>query len=496
MSLYLTEIARIGGALLMALYAILSFVTLLYRTEKKRMWIYVTQAVLMAFIQFALFLQMIIKTGDMTYLFFFAFQAIIILATIVMHRLIYPDGNLLIVNNMCLLLMISMAVLTRLSGNQAIRQFIIVVASIIVALCVPALIHMARKLPELQWVYAIVGLLPLLVVLILGSAINGSNINYSIGGLTFQPSEFVKIIFVFYVAAALAKTDDFLSLVAPALIAGLYVAILVLSKDLGAGLIFYIAFILMLYIARDRIFWLIFGTGMGAAACVVAYRLFPHVRNRVAAFLDPWSAIEGAGYQVAQSLFGISLGGPFGLGLYGGKPEAIPFVSKDFIFSAISEELGIVFAVSLLAVCLSTGLMILTISGRIRDPFYRLLTAGFGVIYLFQVFLTVGGGTKFIPLTGVTLPLVSYGGSSVLSTILMFGILQGVMLIRADEHRTAVERLMNDREAYDRVRREKNRRKNERADRGEILHGVMHDAADAVKDAADVVKDMIHEEED
>ena len=246
MKLYLMEIARIGGALLMALYAILSFVTLCYRTEKKRMWIYVTQAILMAFIQFALFLQMIVKTGDMTYLFFFAFQAIIILATIVMHRLIYPDGNLLIVNNMCLLLMISMAVLTRLSGNQAIRQFIIVVASIIVALCVPALIHHFRKLPDLQWVYAIAGLIPLLVVLILGSAINGSNINYSIGGLTFQPSEFVKIIFVFYVAAALARTDDFLSIVAPSLIAALYVAILVLSRDLGAGLIFYVAFLLML----------------------------------------------------------------------------------------------------------------------------------------------------------------------------------------------------------------------------------------------------------
>lgn len=148
-----------------------------------------------------------------------------------------------------------------------------------------------------------------------------------------------------------------------------------------------------------------------------------------------------------------------------------------------------VFSISLLAVCLSTGLMILTISGRIRDPFYRLLTAGFGVIYLFQVFLTVGGGTKFIPLTGVTLPLVSYGGSSVLSTILMFGILQGVMLIRADEHRDAVERLMNDREAYERVRRERQKRQTERSAREEALREV-------VMDAADTVKDMIHEKEE
>ncbi|MCR4762261.1 MAG: FtsW/RodA/SpoVE family cell cycle protein [Lachnospiraceae bacterium] len=441
MRVYLSEIARVGVALFMLIYAVLSFLVFLYRTERKRSGFYAAQIVLMIGVQALLFMQMTLKTQDLRYLFFFAFQAVVVFSTIMMYRLIYPDANRLIVNNMCLLLMISMAILTRLSGNQAIRQFIIAVASLLVALILPTVVYRLQILADLTWVYAAVGIGALMVVLILGRAVNGSNLNYSLFGLTFQPSEFIKVLFVFFLAASLAKAEHLTQIFLTGIIAAVHVLILVLSRDLGAGLIYFVAFFLMLYIARDRAGYLFAGLFMGAGACVTAYRLFAHVRTRVAAWQDPWSAIEGAGYQVAQSLFGISVGGPFGLGLYGGKPSSIPFAEQDFIFSAIAEELGIVFAVSMLMVCLSTFLMILWISERLRHPFYRLLSAGFGIIYIFQVFLTVGGGTKFIPLTGVTLPLVSYGGSSVLSTILMFGILQGIVLIRAEEHREAVERL-------------------------------------------------------
>ncbi|MCR5179185.1 MAG: FtsW/RodA/SpoVE family cell cycle protein [Lachnospiraceae bacterium] len=441
MSLYLTEAARIGGGVLMAVYALLSFLVFIYRTEKKRMVFYVLQAITMVLIQFCLFMQMLIKTGDMRYMFFFAFQAIVLIATIVMHKLIYPDGNMLIMNNICLLLMVSMAILTRLSGNRAIRQFIVVALSLILALCIPAIVHRLTFLRDIWWIYATVGIAMLAFVLILGRAVNGSNINYSVGGLSFQPSEFVKILFVFFVAASLAKAEKLTQILGICVLAALHVIILVFSRDLGAGLIYYVVFFFMLYIARDRLEYLFICAVMGTMACLLAYRMFTHVRTRVAAFIDPWSKIDGAGYQVAQSLFGISVGGPFGLGLYGGAPDAIPFAEQDFIFSAICEELGIVFAVSLLAICLSTCLMMLWVSERIRDPFYRTLCSGFAVVYIFQVFLTVGGGVKFIPLTGVTLPLVSYGGSSVLSTIIMFGIFQGAVLIRADEHRDAARRL-------------------------------------------------------
>ncbi|MCR5094239.1 MAG: FtsW/RodA/SpoVE family cell cycle protein [Lachnospiraceae bacterium] len=425
----------------MAVYAILSFCVFLYRTEKKRFPFYVVQIILMVVIQFLLFMQMMLKTDDMRYLFFFSFQAIVLIAAIIMHRMIYPDANLLIVNNMCLLIMISMAILTRLSGTSAIKQFIIVIASMIVALILPEAVRRLRILSEPWWIYAVIGILALGFVLILGRVVNGSSLNFQVMGVTFQPSEFVKIIFVFFAASALAKADNFAQIAGFSAIAALHILILVFSKDLGTALIFYTVFLMMLYVARERILYLVLGILAGGGAGIVAYRLFSHVRARVAAFIDPWSAIDGAGYQVTQSLFGISVGGPFGLGLYGGKPKAIPFVEQDFIFSAIAEELGIVFAVSVLLICLSTFFMMLWVAERTRNRFYRLLSAGFGVTYIFQVFLTVGGGVKFIPLTGVTLPLVSYGGTSVLSTILMFGVLQGGVLIRAQEHREAVERL-------------------------------------------------------
>ena len=142
---------------------------------------------------------------------------------------------------------------------------------------------------------------------------------------------------------------------------------------------------------------------------------------------------QNEGYQIVQSLFAIGTGGRFGMGLCQGSPEKIHVVKNDFIFSAICEELGGIFAICLILVCTSFFLMIVTIALKIRNPFYKLIALGLGTEYAFQVFLTIGGATKFIPMTGVTLPLVSYGGSSVMCTILMLAIIQGLYILREDE---------------------------------------------------------------
>ena len=142
---------------------------------------------------------------------------------------------------------------------------------------------------------------------------------------------------------------------------------------------------------------------------------------------------QNEGYQIVQSLFAIGTGGWFGMGLYQGMPDKIPVVEQDFVFAAISEELGGVFALCLLLVCVSCYLMFLNIAMQIKDQFYKLIALGLGTVYGFQVFLTIGGVTKFIPSTGVTLPLVSYGGSSLLSTTIIFAIIQGLYILRQDE---------------------------------------------------------------
>lgn len=151
---------------------------------------------------------------------------------------------------------------------------------------------------------------------------------------------------------------------------------------------------------------------------------------------DPFAAYDNGGYQVAQSLFAIGTGGWFGLGLFQGEPETIPVAAEDFIFSAIAEEMGIIFALCIILVCVSCYIMFLNIAMQLHSMFYKMVALGLGTCYIFQVFLTIGGVTKFIPSTGVTLPLVSYGGSSLVSTLIMFAIIQGLYILREDEEET------------------------------------------------------------
>nr|WP_330372999.1 FtsW/RodA/SpoVE family cell cycle protein [Lacrimispora celerecrescens] len=189
----------------------------------------------------------------------------------------------------------------------------------------------------------------------------------------------------------------------------------------------------MLFVATGKWLYLLAGAGGGTLASMLAYQLFGHVRTRVSAWLNPWADIAGKGYQITQSLFAIGTGGWFGMGLYRGMPRRIPVVEKDFIFSAISEELGGIFALCVLLICLGCFLQFMMIASRMQAVFYKLIAFGLGTIYIIQVFLTVGGVTKFIPSTGVTLPLVSYGGSSILSTFIIFGIIQGLYILKRNE---------------------------------------------------------------
>lgn len=433
MELYITEISKYVITLLMALYAYESFAVFRFREEERRGGIYTRQNLLMLAVHFSCFMVICFETGDISYLFFYIFQQIVLFATAVLFHMIYPETNRLIVNNMCMLLSIGFVILTRLSYEKAVKQFVIVAVSIAVAMVIPFFIHKLKFLKKLKWFYALAGIGALGIVLILGAYTYGSKISYSIGGITFQPSEFVKIIFVFFVASALHESTGFLDVFTTAVIAGVHVIILVVSKDLGSALIFFVVYVLMVFVATKNPLYLLAGAAGGSGAAVIAYRVFSHVQVRVQAWKDPWSKIDSAGYQITQSLFAIGSGGWFGMGLFEGTPESIPFVEADFIFSAVAEELGILFAMCMILVCISCFVMFMDISMRLHDSFYRLIAFGLGVTYIFQVFLTIGGGSKFIPLTGVTLPLISYGGSSVLTTLIMFSIIEGLCMIKEEE---------------------------------------------------------------
>lgn len=433
MELYVSEFSKYVITLLIALYTYESFAVFRKKQESDRNGIYTRQNILMFGLHFSCFIVICFETGDITYLFFYAFQQIVLYATVILFRMLYPKTNRLLVNNMCMLLTVGFVILTRLSLGKAIRQFIIVMISLVIALVIPFFVSRFRFLKEWKWIYAAAGIVALGIVLVLGQTTYGSKLSYTIAGLTFQPSEFVKIIFVFFVASALYKAAGFFEVFTTAVIAAAHVIILVCSKDLGSALIFFVVYVLMVVVASRNWLYLLAGVSGGSVAAYLAYRVFPHIQVRVQAFKDPWSVIDSTGYQITQSLFAITSGGWFGLGLFKGTPESIPFVEADFIFSAITEELGILFALCVILICVSSFVMFMNISMNLKDKFYQLTAFGLGVTYIFQVFLTIGGGCKFIPLTGVTLPFISYGGSSVLTTLIMFSITEGLSMIQEEE---------------------------------------------------------------
>ena len=194
----------------------------------------------------------------------------------------------------------------------------------------------------------------------------------------------------------------------------------------------------MVYLATSRPIFMFLGIGLGVAACVIGYMLFKdslfaHVVVRVNAWKDPFKYQQTQGYQVCESLFAIGTGGFFGTGLGRGMPYLVPVAESDFIFSAIGEELGMIFGLCLILIYLSCFLAIQNIAMKCKQPFFKYVTFGIGVCYIFQVVLNVGGATKFIPSTGVTLPLISYGISSVFSTLLMFSIIQYTYILVSKE---------------------------------------------------------------
>lgn len=387
----------------------------------------------MFLIHFLAYAVIYLKTEDLRMVVFYAAQVLFFLVYILFYRVLYRNVSRILVNNVCMLLCVGFIILARLSLDKAIRQFAIVVISAVITWLVPVIVDRVWQLSKLAWLYAVLGLALLTVVCLVGNTSFGAQLSISIAGVAIQPSEFVKISFVFFVAAMFYQSVELKQVMRTTIVAGLHVLVLVLSKDLGSALIFFVAYLFMLFAATSN--WLYLGAGTlgGCGAAVLAYKLFSHVQVRVAAWQNPWADIDNKGYQIAQSLFAIGTGGWFGMGLYQGMPKKIPVVEKDFVFAAISEELGAVFAMCVLLVCLGCFLQFMMIACQMRALFFKLIAFGLGVMYITQVFLTVGGVTKFIPSTGVTLPLISYGGSSILSTFMMFGVIQGLYILKREE---------------------------------------------------------------
>ncbi|MBR2765993.1 MAG: FtsW/RodA/SpoVE family cell cycle protein [Blautia sp.] len=382
------------------------------------------------------FIVLYLKSGDRMVVFLYLGMMALFTVIMVLYHLLYPFSSRLLLNNTCCFLSIGLIMLARLDMEAAWKQFLIAVGTCLLCLAVPVMIRRMRFLKKLTWIYGGAGVVLLAAVFALARTSYGAKLSL----MGVQPSEAIKITFVFFMASLLWRRVTMKKVLIATGVAALHVGILVLSRDLGSALIYFIVYLVMIYTSTRKVLYLGAGIGGGAVASVAAYHIFGHVQERISAWRDPMAVYENEGYQIVQSLFAIGTGGWFGMGLYQGSPQIIPIVKNDFIFSAICEELGVIFAICLILLCLCFFMMILNIALEIRSPFYKLIALGIGTLYATQVFLTIGGAMKFIPLTGVTLPLVSYGGSSLVSTLLMLSIIQGLYIFREDEDEE-IERL-------------------------------------------------------
>lgn len=417
-----------------AIYAISCFTIFLPSTAERQIKRMNRQEQFMFFFHFICYGVLFLKTYEVKILALYLVQALFFKLLIFLYGHLYADSSRILMNHTCFLLQIGFVMLTRLSFDLAIKQFAIVALSSLAVLFIPFFMEKAYWLKKLRWIYGLVGLLFLASVFVIGTTKNGSTNWISLGGsFALQPSEFVKIAFVFFIAAMLEKPADFKRIFITTIFSACHVLVLILEKDLGGALLYFVIYVFMCYVATGRGVYLLGGISLGALAGKVAFTLFPHVQTRFLAWSDPWSIIEGRGYQIAQSLFAIGTGGFFGMGLTQGRPQDIPVVESDFIFSAIAEEFGLVVGICLILIYLGIFVHFLKIAMDVKGRFYKLVGYGFSVCFIFQVLLTVGGVTKFIPSTGVTLPLVSYGGSSVASTLIIFAIMQGIFMIAYKE---------------------------------------------------------------
>lgn len=438
----IAELSRYIIVILFALYTFYCFRAFARKTEEgKDRVFYIQRVIILVFHLICSVVLILSHLDDMwKYALLYFLELVFFLFFIKIYQVFYKGLSKLVLNNMMACMMVGFVMLGRLQYNLAIRQLVMASAAMGICLLVPLFIERFTIWEKLGWQYALVGILLLLLVFVIGVDHNGSKNWISIAGIELQPSEFVKILYVFFIAGLLSKTTEFKHIVLITAVAGVHVVILVAEKDLGAALIYFITYLVVLYVATMQVGYLAAGLLAGTGAAVGAYHLFTHVQTRVAAWQDPWADIHVKGYQISQSLFAICTGGFFGMGLGQGIPDTIPVAESDFIFAAISEELGVVFSVCLILVYISSYIMFVNIAMKMKKRFYKLTAFGLSVVFIFQVFLCIGGVIKFIPSTGVTLPLISYGGSSIITTIIIFSIIQGMYVMNGREEAMKIER--------------------------------------------------------
>ncbi len=372
----------------------------------------------------------------------FVFIGLLVVTHLVLTRFL-PRSDQLILPLVSSLTAFGMVMAQRLesarTGNIANKQVLWIALGYALFVFVVLALRNPMVLKRYKYTFLIIGLVLTAAAAVFGQEINGARLWFNFGGFfSFQPGELLKICLVIFMAGYLDDKRDLLQ--APYRVLGIplpplpylvplvgmwsiCLGLLVFQKDLGPAQLFFGVFLVMLYVASGRAWYVLVGLVAFGVASVVAYQLFDHVQGRVAAWTNPWPEGQGRAYQIVQALFGFAQGGVFGEGLGYGSPNSIPEVHTDYVFAAIGEEMGLAGTLGVVVLNLLLVYRCFHIALRVNNGFYQYLAIGLAALLGLQSFIIIGGVTKLIPLTGMTLPFVSYGGSSILANFLIAGIL-------------------------------------------------------------------------
>ena len=365
-------------------------------------------------------------------------------------RFLAPDADPAILPIVFVLAGIGIAFVTRLAPKLAVNQVIWLFVSVAAMVATLVVVRNLDLLARYKYTLGLAGVVLLVIPMVFGVEINGSKLWIQVGRFSFQPGEIAKICLVLFLAAYLAQNREALSVSSirlgplsiprPRMMLPLFVMwgvsllVVVFERDLGSALLFFVFFVIMLYAATGRVSYVVLSFALLALGGVLCYRLFGHVRTRVDMWINPWSDPQGGGYQIVQSLYSLADGDLVGTGIGKGLPTYIPIVESDFIFSAIGEEMGLLGASSVLVLFLLLCVRGMATAARAKSDVSAFTAIGLTSALSFQAFLIVAGVTKLLPLTGVTLPFMSQGGSSLLSSFIIVG-----LLLRAGDEGTGRE---------------------------------------------------------
>ena len=338
----------------------------------------------------------------------------------------FSTGDKFIFILSCILSFIGILMIYRLEPDSALKQLIWFSIGVTGFIFIVMFLQNIKKYSKLKYLFLALTIIFTPLALIFGKDIYGAKNWIEIGNFSFQPSEMGKLFLVAYLAASLKDYKDRKDLIQPAIVVMVFLFIMVLQTDLGTALIVFAVSITMLYIATSKFKYVLFCLLLFAFGAVISYFLFAHVRVRVETWLNPMVDPNGESYQIVQSLIAIANGGLFGKGLGLGYPGLIPVNVSDFIFSAICEEMGILTGIAIIIINFMLFYRCMRNAVYVKDMFSRLLVIGYSSMLAIQVFIIVGGVTNMIPLTGVTLPFVSYGGTSMIYSYLSIGIIQKI----------------------------------------------------------------------